>query len=335
MNILLSSYKFYPDIGGIESISEVLAEEFTRKGHKVLVITKSSLGNHEEKINISYKILRNPSILELLKAYQWANIIFQNNISLSFFWPNILFSKPSVVSLQTWLHPKLRCVKKLFLKSASAVVACSQCIKIIDYPQAEVIGNPYNNLLFTIKSSVVRQKKIVFLGRLVEGKGADLLISAFSQLKTDWHLSIIGMGPELDNLYSLVKKLRIENAVTFYGSQMGENLVNLLNESEILVVPSIWREPFGVVALEGLACGCAVLVSDGGGLLDAIGNSGLTFKSNDVGDLANKLNLLINDHHLRQNLKHLSSCHLINFSMQSVAERYLSLFKKVIDENKI
>jgi glycosyltransferase involved in cell wall biosynthesis len=334
MNIFLSSYAFYPDIGGIESISEVLAEEFASRGHHVLVVTKTSLGCHVEKKDITYKILRNPTIIQLFKAYQWSDVIFQNNISLKFLWLNIFISKPSVVSLQTWLSAKLKLVKISFLKSASAVVACSNCIKQVDFPQAEVIGNPYNNNLFVRNSSIVRQKKIVFLGRLVHCKGADLLITAFSQIRSDWHLSIIGMGPQLDSLRFLVEKLGIDKTVTFYGPQKGESLVNLLNESEVMVVPSIWKEPFGVVALEGIACGCAVLVSDGGGLIDAIGLAGLTFKSNDIDDLTSKLSLLINDNSLRKDLQQSAAIHLSNFSKQSVADRYLTVFKRVINEKK-
>ena len=55
-------------------------------------------------------------------------------------------------------------------------------------------------------------------------------------------------------------------------------MVEELNRHEIMVVPSRWNELFGVVALEGMACGCAMLVSDGGGLPDAVGYAGHNLK---------------------------------------------------------
>jgi glycogen(starch) synthase len=331
MNILLSSYGFYPDIGGIETISQILAEEFASRGHQVLVVTKSSLGYHDEKSRASYKVLRKPTMIQLIKAYQWTNVVFQNNISLEFLWPNLFFSKPSVVSLQTWLHPKSKLLKKLILKSASAVVACSQCIRNEEFPRAEIIGNPFNSNVFGKMPNIIRQKKIVFLGRLVQGKGADLLIKAFSNIKSEWQLSIIGLGPQQNSLHSLVENLGIEKNVKFYGPQEGNKLVELLNQAEVMVVPSVWKEPFGIVALEGLACGCAVLVADGGGLVDAIGQCGLTFRCNDIEDLSEKLSLLINDDMLRNNFQLTASSHLKNFSREYIAEHYLAILERVMN----
>jgi glycosyltransferase involved in cell wall biosynthesis len=270
-------------------------------------------------------------MIQLIKAYQWTNVVLQNNISLEFLWPNLFFSKPSVVSLQTWLHPKSKLLKKLILQSASAVVACSQCIRNEEFPRAEIIGNPFNSNVFGKMPNIIRQKKIVFLGRLVQGKGADLLIKAFSNIKSEWQLSIIGLGPQQNSLHSLVENLGIEKNVKFYGPQEGNKLVELLNQAEVMVVPSVWKEPFGIVALEGLACGCAVLVADGGGLVDAIGQCGLTFRCNDIEDLSEKLSLLINDDMLRNNLQLTASSHLKNFSREYIAEHYLAILERVMN----
>jgi glycosyltransferase involved in cell wall biosynthesis len=54
----------------------------------------------------------------------------------------------------------------------------------------------------------------------------------------------------------------------------------------VLVIPSLWHEPFGVVALEGLASGCALVGSAGGGLPEAMGPTGRTFPNGDAGALA-------------------------------------------------
>jgi glycogen synthase len=61
--------------------------------------------------------------------------------------------------------------------------------------------------------------------------------------------------------------------------------VPLLNRHRLMVVPSRYDEPFGVVALEGIACGCVVVGSAGGGLPEAIGPCGRTFRNGSVEDL--------------------------------------------------
>jgi glycosyltransferase involved in cell wall biosynthesis len=65
-----------------------------------------------------------------------------------------------------------------------------------------------------------------------------------------------------------------------------------MRRHKVLVIPSAYVEPFGVVALEGSACGCMILGSDGGGLLEAIGPSGITFRRGDAADLSAKLTSL-------------------------------------------
>ena len=66
----------------------------------------------------------------------------------------------------------------------------------------------------------------------------------------------------------------------------GPDVVALLNRHLIIVVPSRWQEPFGLVALEGIACGCVALGANCGGLPNAIGGAGATFLHEDVDDAA-------------------------------------------------
>jgi glycogen(starch) synthase len=87
-------------------------------------------------------------------------------------------------------------------------------------------------------------------------------------------LKVIGEGPCRNDLEERVRKLGLADQVEFLGAIVGEPLVNILNRHKILVVPSSWNEPFGIVALEGIACGCMVIGSSGGGLPEAIGPCG-------------------------------------------------------------
>jgi glycosyltransferase involved in cell wall biosynthesis len=251
-------------------------------------------------------------------------------------WPLLLCNRPLVIGLHTWIRTvggersSLQHLKRLALSSADQLIACSNAVRLDCSPRASVIGNPYNTSLFRIVPGVPRRRAIAFLGRLVSDKGADLLLQAFAALQpTDWRLSVIGNGPERAALERLCAELGVSDSVDFRGALQGEALVQTLNQHEILVVPSRWREPFGVVALEGLACGCVVLASDGGGLPDAVGTAGMLFRRGDQADLQAQLGRLLSDPCLREQLRARATGHLQAFQQEVVCNRYLSILQQV------
>ncbi|HEV7783858.1 MAG TPA: glycosyltransferase, partial [Thermoanaerobaculia bacterium] len=95
--------------------------------------------------------------------------------------------------------------------------------------------------------------------------------------------------PERPALEAQARSLGGEVEVRFLGARHGDEIARLLNAHRILVVPSRYDEPFGIVALEGIACGCLVIGSRGGGLNEAIGRCGLTFRNGDSRELADLL----------------------------------------------
>ena len=334
MNILITSHRFHPDIGGIETITEILAHHFTAAGHAVRLITKSS-GDTISDQRFPFAVLRRPSPLQLLASVRWADVVLQNNLEVRQLWPLLICNRPLVISLHTWIRTLsgerggLQRLKLLALRAADQLIACSDAVRLDSDQQATVIGNPYNSNLFRILSGTSRQRSIAFLGRLVSDKGADLLLQAFAALQpTDWHLSVIGDGPERVALDRLCADLGVSHSVDFLGALQGEAFVQILNQHEILVVPSRWREPFGVVALEGLACGCVVLASDGGGLPDAVGTAGLLFRRGDQADLQAQLGRLLSDSSLREHLRDRATGHLRAFQQEVVCNRYLSILEQ-------
>src|SRR2546423_11563028 len=113
---------------------------------------------------------------------------------------------------------------------------------------------------------IPRNKELVFLGRLVSDKGADLLLMSLAKLKAQGltpKLTVIGTGPEECSLKQQSVRFGIDGQVSFVGAKIETDLAQLLNEHQIMVVPSRWQEPFGIVALEGIACGCIVVGSEG------------------------------------------------------------------------
>jgi glycosyltransferase involved in cell wall biosynthesis len=121
----------------------------------------------------------------------------------------------------------------------------------------------------------------------------------------------------------------LDRQVTFVGRKSGAALAQILNRHQILAVPSRWAEPFGVVALEGIACGCVIVGSQDGGLKEAIGPCGVTFENGNAVALAAQLKYLLQDNQLRQDLRQRAPEHLARFQSDSVADAYLRVMRNL------
>jgi glycosyltransferase involved in cell wall biosynthesis len=340
MKILILSHAFFPHIGGIETNSEVFCTSFSEMSHEVHLVTWTP----DNEINkFPFKVIRNPGIKKLIHEHIWADVILENNPCLRLSWPNLFLKKPIVVVLNTWISKEngkrglQEHLKLWWLKKAQRVIAVSRVIRDTCFKNADVVSNPYRAQTFRNFQSPVRSKDFVFLGRLVSDKGADLAMKALQLLNSlnepdsfaaGYSLTIIGDGPESSRLRSLARALGMLPNVTFKGALSGAELTNCLNEHKYLLVPSKWKEPFGNVALEGLACGCIPIVADGGGLVDAIGSTGLVFERGNAYSLFSAMKALISNSVLEQDLISKSEAHLKNHHPDVVAKRYLEIIEE-------
>lgn len=135
--------------------------------------------------------------------------------------------------------------------------------------------------------SLPRTKVIVsFFGRLSPEKGADVLIRAAAAAK-DVPVRIVGAGPEEPALVALAKKYGAAN-VTFAGFKSGAELAAEYAGARFVVVPSVWYEVFGLIALEAYAAGKPVVASQIGGLAELVkdGETGVLAGAGDADELA-------------------------------------------------
>ena len=301
-------------------------------------VQRSTFNAQRPTENGSYRITRKPSITELFRLLRWCDLFFQNNISLRSLIPALLLKKPTLVVHQTWLRSTRgemtwnNRIKQLLLPRVTNV-AISKSVADGISGHSFVIGNPYDDAVFRLARNVARDKNFIFVGRLVSDKGADLLLQALKLLQNDGltpDLTIVGSGPEEQNLRQLAVELGLDRQVTFAGQKSGAALAEFLNRHRILVVPSRWTEPFGIVALEGIACGCVVIGSEKGGLKEAIGPCGVTFENGNVRALADQLKRLLNDPDRQINLRQHAAEHLAKFQSDAVAAAYLRLMRKLV-----
>ena len=336
MKILISSHAFPPSIGGIETVGRLLASEFMRLGNEVMVVTQTPT---QEGDNYGYRVIRRPSIAELCRAIKWCDVFWQNNLSLRTLWPIVFLPRPVLIT-----HHGSYCRRPsgidLIQRIKHAVVvstpsaAVSRAVASCFRTHSVVIPSPYDAQLFQPAAGETEcPMGLIFVGRLVSEKGLDDLLSALHRLKDHGltpRLTIVGVGPEQSRLEQLVKQLELGDQVIFAGAKQREELVDLLHRHKILVVPSRYDEPFGIVALEGIACGCVVLGSSGGGLPEAIGPCGLTFPNGNIEALAETLGQLLQYPEKGQALRANAAEHLRRFEPATIAQSYLALFRNLV-----
>jgi glycogen synthase len=284
MKILVTSHRFFPDIGGTESVTELLAEEFGKAGHRTVVVTQSP---GEPMASTGYTLVRRPNLGRLLQYYLWADIILQHQIALRTAWPLLLIRRPWIVIHNDWIDRDktfLSWLKRQVIRFAKNVTTSRALADRLSV-DAMVIPNPYQNKTFKNPNCKTRGHDLIFVGRLIRGKGVHTLIEAVRELERRGvrrELTIVGMGSELLTLMRVGEGLSIK----FVGVKRGSELGALVADHKILVVPSLEPEPFGIVALEGLASGCAVVASRHGGLVEAVGSHGVLFEPGNPRSLA-------------------------------------------------
>jgi len=154
--------------------------------------------------------------------------------------------------------------------------------------------------------------RVVFLGRMIEEKGPDMLIRAAGLLRRpDLEVLLIGsQGFARDaalSHYELELRRLAAEATTASGSDIRFEpfvdriaLPDLLRSADVLVVPSRWDEPSGLTAAEGLATGLPVIASRVGGLPDVVGSAGILVAPDDPSALAGALAALADDPEARK-----------------------------------
>lgn len=325
MKILFCSHAFTPSVGGVVTVATLLIPEFLHRGHEVVVVTNTAGSSPEDH---AWNVARRPAASRLQRLVKWSDVVFHNHICLQLAWPLLLVRRPWVVAHHIWIPaPGVGRVKRMALRHATGISVSGAIARHIDTPST-IIANPYRDDVFVDHGDARRTLDLVFVGRLIHDKGVHVLLEALSRLRRTGvtpSLTVIGEGPEDGRLKEQAATLGIAEQTTFAGTVTGEDLAALLNRHRVMVVPSVWEEPFGIVALEGMACGCAVLVSDCDGLKEAIGEAGVTFRRNDPDDLAVALAALLGAGEQRKSLRAIASRHLERHSPGRIADEYLQV----------
>lgn len=136
-------------------------------------------------------------------------------------------------------------------------------------------------------SPLGRQVDLLFAGQLLKGKGLQILLRAMARLDASRTLDVVGAGNLEAELKSLAARLGLGERVRWHG--FVENVQDWMAAARCVVAPSIWPEPYGLVAAEAVALGRRVVASDVGGLPEACGGKAVLVPPGDVAALARAL----------------------------------------------
>jgi phosphatidylinositol alpha-mannosyltransferase len=169
---------------------------------------------------------------------------------------------------------------------------------------------------------------ILFVGRHEPRKGLDVLLEAFAQLDGDSVLWVAGEGPETERLQASAPP-----GVEWLGRISDGELARRLRAAAVFCAPSLHGESFGVVLLEAMAAGAPVVASNIEGYRDVArdGREAVLVEPGDADGLRAALGRVLEDRGRAAELVEAGAARAASFSMERLAERYLSLYESLLE----
>lgn len=195
---------------------------------------------------------------------------------------------------------------------------------------------PEERAAWRLRLAAPEEKIVMFVGRFVREKGIQVLLQAASAVlakEPNTKFVIVGGGAR-DTLERFVRWFGLKDKVLFTGFMANRSLHQLYRCADVAVFPSLY-EPFGIVALEGMAAGAAVVSSDAGGLKEVVLHevTGTTTFAGDPGSLAwGILNVLRNPERAERMKKNARARLSTDFDWGQIADQTVEVYNRVWSE---
>ncbi len=362
MKIIQVTPYFHPHIGGVESHVLDLSRYLVKKGHEIVVLTsryEKTLKSEEEMEGIRVRRLKTafiafstPVFPEIKKEVvkEGGDIVHSHSPPpLSSYYAGKGAKKAGIPHVLTY-HCDLeipfpggrqivnlyrKTLGKATLKRTDRLIATTESYaatsRDIWKKEASVIPNAVDERIFTpeLSGERIREKygiegnMVLYVGRLVFHKGIEYLIESAKYVDATY--IIVGSGDKEAELKRFAARRGVRKKVIFAGRVDGRELPEYYAATDVFVLPSVSRlEAFGIVALEAMASGKPVIVSDIPGVNEVIeeGVQGIRAKPMDSKDIAEKINVLLRDEGIRKRMG--------SAGRKLVEERYT--WKKVVEK---
>ncbi|MEQ8969635.1 MAG: glycosyltransferase family 4 protein [Coleofasciculus sp. C1-SOL-03] len=181
---------------------------------------------------------------------------------------------------------------------------------------------------------------LLFVGRLVPYKCADIVIESISKLRQSIQnnivLTIVGDGSEKTKLENLVQKVGLSEKVNFTGRIPQQETLNYYRQADIFCFPSI-REFGGAVVLEAMACGLPCIVANNGGIGEYVTEE-TGFKIEPLSreyltqELTDKIKILVEDEQLREDMSTKAVERAREFTWENKAQKIVDIYQEMIEK---
>ncbi len=187
-----------------------------------------------------------------------------------------------------------------------------------------------------LKERSERGPTIGYIGRMLPGKGLNVLADALTKLGAEpWQLLVVGDGSEREGFEQNLRASGLFNRAEFAGAISFDLVPEYFKRLDVLVIPTQTtkriREQFGRVIVEAMASGIPVVGSTCGAIPEVIGNAGLVFPEGDADELACVLRRALSDSALREHLARAGRKRVEeHYSWDRVADQTYELFQRVL-----
>lgn len=248
-----------------------------------------------------------------------------------------------IVAMEHWsqmAYPKIPnntiSTAKYVYSSIDQLITVSSALKNNIFQQigcdSIVIPNMVGKEFHYLPSNLKKKESIQLIttGRLIPEKHFDMLIQAIANISTPkLQLYIIGNGSEKQKLQKLVEKLQVKDQIQLLGHKSKQEIVTLLQQSDIFVLPS-QSETFGVAYIEALACGLPIIATDCGGPRDIVTQkNGLLIPVNDQQALEQAIVQMIHNFNLYDKQSIAQDCQK-RFAADNIAKHIAQILEQTI-----
>lgn len=331
MRVLFWTDWFLPSIGGVEVFSARLLPDLARRGHEIVVVAghhQSGLPDETDWQGVSVRrFLFHPVLAAgdvgrmtetLLEVARLKRALQPDLVHLNTLGPSVIFhletsrrcSAPVLLTMHSPVMEDAARLDTLYgraLRSAAWVncnshaVHADLCRRVPEMRERSSVTYYGMDAPALQPSARPREDPVILgFGRLVKDKGFDLAVRAFESVRRRVpraRLVLAGDGAARSELEQLVAALGLSDSVRFVGAMSPERIPALLDAASLVVVPSRWDEPFGLVALEAALMARPVVAARVGGLAEVVepGRTGLLVEPENFLALADAMIALLVD----------------------------------------
>jgi glycosyltransferase involved in cell wall biosynthesis len=248
---------------------------------------------------------------------------------------------------QNILHnypPPFNWLEQRAFRRVAAMYACSETV--VEVLRAKGFHKPAPIIPFGVNTEAFRPRPasqwrsnqpltIGFVGRMLPGKGLNVLADALEKLNGDaWQLLVVGDGPEREGFEQRLRAANLRDRAEFTGAINFASVPEYFHQMDLMVIPTETtkriREQFGRVIVEAMASGVPVIGSSCGAIPEVIGDAGLVFPEGNAAALATAMRRMLSDQSLRERLSIAGQARVEQYSWERVADKTHDLYRQVI-----